>query len=291
MSKCASAKARRSEAAAQIRSLQIGKALLLQRLQIHLVEERPVARIAGALTRKVDRLAVLQQGHLAIGPDLGDWGAWVAVGVVDAQVKDDLALCWIGQVNQRGRGPASVSVEVGQHRKARLGGPAQAVVTMLNLEDLSRLALAPERRGETHQLITMRNLAGRVAAVKGLCPHEFGVDQRLPVDRPRPLRHPLARRVVAYGQIGNDPDAPAFGVEDLDRAGEPEVWNPVRERGLQGRDQQELAVGRGIGRGDQAGLADYTRSIFATLPSIYRSKKDRDAVLKKIQMLREQIKR
>lgn len=35
----------------------------------------------------------------------------------------------------------------------------------------------------------------------------------------------------------------------------------------------------------------YTRSIFATLPSIYRSKKDRDAVLKKIQMLREQIKR
>lgn len=35
----------------------------------------------------------------------------------------------------------------------------------------------------------------------------------------------------------------------------------------------------------------YTRSIFATLPSIYRSKKDKEAVLKKLQILRQRIKK
>ena len=46
-----------------------------------------------------------------------------------------------------------------------------------------------------------------------------------------------------------------------------------------------------VGVTDRSQPHRYTRSIFGTLPSIYRSKKDRDAVLKKIQTLREQIKR
>ncbi len=102
---------------------------------------------------------------------------------------------------------------------------------------------------QRHDLVSMRDLRPRIAAVERLGPQQSGVVERLPLDRSRAGRHALAWYVVGDRQVGDRGDWPAARVPDLGLTREVDVRHTIRERAAHGAHQQVLFVGRKSTRG------------------------------------------
>ena len=116
--------------------------------------------------------------------------------------------------------------------------------------------LGGERGLERHDLVAMRDLLPRVAAVERLGPDQAGVVERLPAYLPRAGRHALAGDVVGDRQVGDRGDGLAGRVPDLGLAREVGVGHAIRERAADRFDEQVLFVGRRVGAGDESGRTD-----------------------------------
>ena len=218
------------------------EAFLFACLQVHLVEERPRAFGRGAATDQVDRITVLEDRSDAVGTGDGHGEAGVSVGVIDAQVEQDLArFGGLREVDERRGAPAAVAIELGGQGKVFLGQPGEADKAMLDFHH--QAGFGGERGLERHDLVAVRHFLFRVAAVERLGPDQPGVVQRLPGYRSRPGGHALAGDIVGDGQVGDGDDGSAARVPDLGLAREVRVWDAIGERAANRFHEQVFLVG------------------------------------------------
>src|SRR5262245_59296046 len=179
--------------------------LLFRRFQVHLVEERPRPFRSAASTDKVDRITIPEDRPDAALAGDGHRHTGVSVGVVNAQIEQDLArLARPGEIDQRSGPPAAIAIELGRQDVVPLRQPVEPAQTMLDFHHEARLG--GERRVERHDPIAMSGLLARVTTVLRLDPDQTGVVQWLPTYFARPGRHALARNVIRDRQIGDRGD-------------------------------------------------------------------------------------
>ncbi len=185
----------------------------------------------------------------------GHGDAGVLVGVVDAQVEEDLArFDGLSQVDERGGAPAAITIELGREGVVLLGEPSEAGETVLDFHNLG--GFAGEWGLQRHDLVAMSDFPARVAAIECLGPDQPGIVQRLPLDGTRTGRHALAGDVVGDRQVGDRGNRPAVTVPYLGLAAEVHVRHAIREGAADRADQKILLVGREVGAGDQSGRTD-----------------------------------
>ena len=104
--------------------------------------------------------------------------------------------------------------------------------------------LCGERSRERHHFVAKRNFVFQITAIQRLCPHERRRLIGAPAKRTRSGLNAGERNSFTARPVGDFPDDDSFAIEDLDILSESIHREKVRDRPLDFRDQEVLAVRR-----------------------------------------------